>query len=141
LITQFKILFFFLCINVVAFGVLFALGQGTVLIPGLNQAYATNSTGSLTEYEQNFNGTSNVDSWQPVGGYGFAGDIYSGLNMFWTVFRFLIDGLGMALEWIGSFIPAANTAFTIVAWIIRILCGATFATLVFEIITGRQLLE
>jgi hypothetical protein len=141
MITQFKILFFFLCINVVAFGVLYTQTGGDYLIPGLGYSHPLNSTGTLDEYESNFNGTSMVDTWNPVGGYGFAGDIFSGLNMFWTTFRFLIDGLGMTLEWVGSFVPAASTAFTIIAWIIRILTGCMIATLVIEVITGRQFLE
>ena len=140
MITQFKILFFFLCINVVAFAVLYINTQGSIIVPGLDYAYPLNSTGSLSEYESNFNGSSLVDTWEPVGGYGFAGDIFTGLNMFWTVFRFLIDGLGMALEWVGSFIPVASTAFTVIAWILRILAAVMVATLVIEMITGRQFL-
>ncbi|MGD2090783.1 MAG: hypothetical protein PVH61_31715 [Candidatus Aminicenantes bacterium] len=140
MITQFKILFFFLCINVIAFGVVYVQSQGTVLVPGGTYSQGLNSTGTLEEYESNFNASGLVDTWEPVGGYGFAGDIFSGLNMFWNVFRFLIDGLGMTLEWVGSFIPVANVAFTAIAWILRILTGAMVATLVIEMITGRQFL-
>lgn len=124
----------------VAFGILYVQTQGTVILPGGDYAQPLNSTGTLDEYEDNFNASGLVDTWEPVGGYGFAGDIFTGLNMFWTVFRFLIDGLGMTLEWVGSFVPVASTAFNIIAWVIRILTSCMVATLVIEVITGRQFL-
>lgn len=141
MMTQFKVLLFILCINVIAIAVLTTTTSGTPMFPFVKYSQPLNSTGTVEEYEENFNGTGLVDTWQPQSGFGFAGDIFSGLNMFWSIFRFLIDGLPMTLEWVGSFVPAASTAFTVFAWIIRILTGVMTTTLVVEFITGRQLLE
>lgn len=141
MMTQFKILLFILCINVIAIAVLATTTEGTYMFPFVEYTHPLNSTGTLEEYEENFNGTALVDTWQPQTGFGFAGDIFSGLNMFWTIFRFLFDGLGMTLEWVGSFVPAASTAFTVIAWVLRILTAVMSVTLVIEFITGRQLME
>ena len=141
MMTQFKILLFLLCINVVAYMVLNAQTGGAYLFPGVQYSAPLNETGSMSSLEENFNGTGIVDTWTPVGGLGFAGDISSGLNMFWNTFRFLIDGLGMTIDWVGSMIPAGQVMFTFIAWIFRILGGVMFLTLAVELITGRQMME
>lgn len=135
------ILFFFLIINSVAYVVLNAQTNGAYLFPGVKYTQTLNGTGNITDYENKFNATGMVEDWQAVGSYGFAGDIFSGLNLFWNVFRFLVDGLGMTLEWIGSVIPVAETGFTWIAYIIRIACAVMFVTLVIELITGRQFFD
>jgi hypothetical protein len=147
MITQFKILFFFLCINVVSMVVLGAYTGTGFSFPFVDYTHPLNSTGTIDEYEENFNGSalvggeSGAGGWNPVGGYGFAGDIFSALNMFWQVFRFLVDGLPLTLEWIGSMIPVASTAFTLFAYVLRILTAVMTTTLVIEFISGRVLLE
>lgn len=139
--TQFKILLFLLCVNVCAYVILNAQTGGAYIFPGVQYAAPMNETGSLSDLEENFNGTEAVETWKPVGGLGFAGDIFSGLNMFWNTFRFLIDGLGMTIDWVGSMIPAGQTMFALIAWIFRILGGVVFLTLAVELISGRQLME
>ena len=150
MMLQFKILLFLLCVNVVAYVVLNAQTGGAYIFPGVQYSAPLNETGSLSDLEENFNGTNAVETWKPVGGLGFAGDIYSGLNMFWSTFRFLIDGLGMTIEWVGSIVPAGSviafagqnlTMFEIIAWVFRIMGGVVFLTLAIELITGRQLME
>ncbi len=139
--TQFRIILWFLLFNIVAFVVLNATTNGEYLFPGVDQMHPINATGNVTEYEDQFNGTQLVEGWQPAGNYGFAGDLFSGLNMFWNMFRFIIDGVGMTIEWVATFIPAASTALTWVAYIIRGIMAAIAASMVIEFITGRQLLD
>jgi len=147
MMTQFKILLFLVSINVVAYMVLNAQTGGTYIFPGVQYSAPMNGTGSMSDLEQNFNGTNvlgginGTGGWQPSGNYGWAGDIFSGLNMFWNTFRFLIDGLGMTIDWVGSMIPAGQIMFNFIAWIFRILGGVIFVTLVYEMITGRNLME
>ena len=145
--TQFKILLFLLCVNICAYVILNAQTGGAYVFPGVQYTAPLNETGSLEDLEENFNGTNLIGGpdgsggWQPQGGLGFAGDIFSGLNMFWSTFRFLIDGLGMTIEWVGSVIPAGQTMFSLIAWVFRILGAVVFFTLAIEMITGRQLME
>lgn len=128
-----------LAINITAFVTLTATSGGDYLFPFVQYSHGLNNTGNVTSYEEAFNGTAIVDQWNPQGGYGFAGDLFSGLNMFWTTFRFLIDGLGMTLEWAGSFIPAAQTSFTYIAWILRVMFAVVTIVMVYQFITGRSI--
>jgi hypothetical protein len=135
---SFRILLFLLCVNVVAAFALNAQTGGQYLFPGVGYAHPLNSTGDADSYEENFNSSGLVEQWDPQGGYGFAGDLYSGLNMFWTMFRFLFDGVGMTLEWCGSFIPVAQTSFSYIAWMLRTLTAAVAVVFVVQMITGRD---
>ena len=135
---SFRIFLFLLALNITAYVVLTATTGGVYLFPFVQYSHGLNSTGNVTNYETAFNGTQAVEQWDPQGGYGFAGDLFSGLNMFWTTFRFLIDGLGMTLDWVGSFIPAAQTSFTYIAWMIRVMFGVVTVVMVYQFITGRN---
>lgn len=139
--TQMLILVFLCAINVVAFMVLNAQTGGAYIFPFVGYSHGVNQTGTLEDYEDNFNSTGTVEAWQPSGSFGFAGDIFGGLNLFWNTFRFLIDGFGMTLEWVGSFIPAGQGIFVFIATALRVLFGIMFVTLVIEIITGRSFFD
>lgn len=151
--TQFKILLFLLCVNISACVILNAQTGGAYIFAGVRYAAPLNETGSLSDLEENFNGTQIIGGpdgtggWQPVGGLGFAGDIFSSLNMFWNIFRFLIDGLGMTIEWVGSMSPTGQAVFMglsmfqAIAWLFRILGGVVFTTLIIEFISNRNLME
>ena len=54
------------------------------------------------------------------------------------MFRFLFDGVGMTLEWCGSFIPVAQTSFSYIAWMLRALTSAVAVVFVVQMITGRD---
>lgn len=141
--TQFKILLFLFCINVTAYAVLTATTtSGEYIFPGVQYSGAANATSDLDQFESEFNATDAASSWSatPFSGIPLVGDIFSGLNMLFSRIRFLVDGFGMTLEWIGSFIPVAQTAFTWIAYILRGVFAICAFTLVIELITGRELM-
>lgn len=115
--------------------------DGSSIVPGMNYTTPLNGT-TATDLEAQFNSTGMMDNWHgtPFSGIPYIGDTFSSLSNFFNTFRFLIDGVGAMLEWCGSFIPASQAVFTLIAWAIRILSGIMFVLLIIEFISGRELL-
>lgn len=116
--------------------------DGEPLIPGVKYARPVNATGDFDDYSEQYNSTEIMEEWQatPFEGVFILGDLFSQTNQFQKIFGFLIDGVPSLLTWIGSFIPTAQIIFTPIANIIRIITAVMFATLILELIGGRELL-
>lgn len=145
MITQFKILFGFFILNIVAFSAMNATtGAGEPLIPGVQYAQGIEATANLTQTEQQFNATAMIDEWDtsPEIGIPLFGDIYFVAISFAKKMRFLFDGFAMTLEWFGGFIPSTGgqAALSFITLIIRGALAVMVGTLIFEIISGRRLM-
>lgn len=140
--TQFVFLLVMLCLNVSLVIVGYASSQGTTLIAGMDNISALNGTGSADDYTGVLNATEIMDEWRSEGtGSTFIlGDVFTGVNQFFTVFRFLIDGVPYFFDLIGSTLPVGAEAFGWIAMGIRILTAAMLSTLIIEFISGRELL-
>lgn len=113
---------------------------GGPIVPGMNYTTPINGTGTLEDWESRFNATTTAESWDPPLEIPFIGDLVSGFSQFYTQFKFLMDGIPALLDWASSMIPVSTTAFTVIAWSIRILTSIMFVTLIIEFISGRELL-
>lgn len=142
--TQFTFLIIIFCLNLsILITVNAKQSDGvTPLIPGLAYSQPLNATGDISDYEERLNATELIEGWsgtQDVD-YSNIGDSFSGLSDFWNTFRFLIDGLGALLDYIGSMFTSGLSAFNLISWGIRGVSAVMFVTLVIEFISGRELL-
>jgi hypothetical protein len=146
MITQIKLLLFLFCLNIVSYVVLSATTSGGgYFVAGVNYTHPLNATGNLTQFQEGFNTSGIIDVWQgqgrQAGFLGTIGDFFYGVTSFFNSVRFLVDGFGMTLDWCGSMIPVAQTAFTWIRYILTGVWAMVMFTLAVELISGRQLLD
>ena len=101
-------------------------------------------TQDAADYEEHFNGTSIMDSWEgtPFSGIPIIGDIYAGLTFLWNNIKYIVDGLPMLLDWIrDSYITegVGRTAFDVISGAIRAIYAFLIAIFVIELISGRYM--
>lgn len=136
--VQFQILIFLACLNL-------ATGMAIALtLPGTNYARATETGGTVTQYEERFNATKTAERWQsrPFSGIPLIGDIFAGLDFLVSKLRFLIDGFPMLLTWIkDTYITssAMRTAFDVIANTLRAVFAIMMFMFVIEFISGRRM--
>jgi hypothetical protein len=141
--TQFIFLLVILVLNLtITLCMTLTDSNGNPLIPGVKYVTPVNATGDLSDYADRFNSTEVMSEWQatPFAGVPIFGDIFSQANQLQDMIGFMIDGVPSMLTWLGSFVPTAQTIFTLIANVIRVISGIMFVTLVLELIGGRELL-
>lgn len=141
--TQFIFLLVVLALNLtITMCLSLETADGDPLIPGVKYAHPLNASGDFDDYADKFNATEVMEEWQatPFDGVPILGDIFSQGNQFMNAFGFLIDGVPSLITFTGSFIPTAQTVFTMIANVIRIISAVLAVTLVLELIGGRELL-
>lgn len=143
--TQMKVLIFMFILNIVAYVVVNATAaDGSPFVPGVQYSHGLNQTANVTQFEEQFNATEMVESWDtpPEVGIPLFGDIFYVATDFLNKFRFLIDGFAMTFDWAAGFISVSSgpNALNWIALIVRSVGVIFVATLLFEIISGRRLL-
>ena len=111
-------------------------------VPGT--AYVSPVSGGVnaTEYEQHFNATEVAEGWKatPFSGIPVIGDIFGGFNFLWQMVGYMFDGVPTLLTWISdSYItdPVGQTAFLIIANLLRAVYALLITTFLIEFISGR----
>ena len=133
-----KILLFMVIINL-TIGMVVALA-----LPGTAFFSPIEAGGNTTQYEEKFNSTKTAESWSatPFSGVPIIGDVFSGFYLIFTNWQFLIDGFPYLLTWISdSYITnnASETAFDVIANVLRAVYAILMATFLYYIITGRDI--
>lgn len=95
-----------------------------------------------SDYESHFNATDIAESWSatPFSGVPIVGDIFGGFNFLWQMIGYLIDGFPTLLNWIcDSYITstAGQTAFWVIANVLRAIEAVLVCTFIIEFISGR----
>ena len=113
--TQMLFLMIIACINVTLIIVAnITTATGSPLIAGMQYTNPLNSRATISDFEERINATSAFENWQDTQAISTydVGDISGGFSQFWNTFRFLIDGIPALLDYMGSMIPVASSAFT-----------------------------
>lgn len=93
-------------------------------------------------WEKRFNASSVAEGWSAkVFNIPILGDLFSGFGMIWDAIRFAVDGFPALVQWFGDLHAEASWAFSLVAHILRAITSIMAATLLWELITGRQILD
>jgi len=115
-------------------------------LPGSEWTQATETGVNATDYEEHFNATQIVGSWQEniIYGIPIVGDIFSGLQFLWGNLQYLVDGFPMFLTWVSdTYITEAEgrTAFALIANALRGIYMIMVSIMVIEFITGRYMTD
>lgn len=140
--TQFIFFVVIIALNLtITLGMSLTDSDGNPLIAGMGYAKPVNGTASWEDFDQ-YNSTDIMDTWQttPFVGVPIVGDLFTQANQLQNLFGFMIDGVPSLITWTGSMIPTAQGTFTLIAWVVRIISGIMFVTLMLEVIGGRELL-
>lgn len=134
--VQWQILLFIIVLNLTV-GLVIALQ-----VPGTEYVGATSPNVNGTDYESQFNATKIAKGWSPTpfSGIPIIGDIFAGFNFLWQMFGYVIDGFPTLLTWISdTYITDAGgqTAFFIIANVIRAIEAVLISTFIIEFISGR----
>jgi hypothetical protein len=129
-------LLFLLCVNL-SFGLVIAFA-----VPGVAYVQPGQPDMGVDDYEGHFNSTDVAQGWtgSVFTGIPLIGDIFAGFNFLWQNIRFVVDGFPMLLEYISNtFITDASgqTAFLIVANVLRAIFAILVFTFLVEFISGR----
>lgn len=133
----FKIVLFLLILNCIS-GLVYSIS-----VPGVEYSYATHTTPSGQDYEQNFNATGFMEKQQPgiLSEIPFLGNIYGTIMMLWNAVTFIVTGFPALLEQLGGFIPeagAGKASYTAICWVLRGVFSLIIFGWLFQLITGRQ---
>lgn len=134
--VQWEILLFLLVLNIVI-GLCIALQ-----VPSTMYITPFAKTVNATEYEAYYNATQIAKNWKatPFSGIPVIGDIFGGFGFLWQTLGYMLDGFPTLITWIGdSFItnPEGQTAFWILANMLRAIQAILITMFIIEFISGR----
>lgn len=137
--TQFRILAFFVCLNL-SVGMAIQLG-----VAGTEYFQPTNPS-NATEYEEHFNATAIADKWAatPFSGIPILGDIFRGFQFLYQNLQYLIEGFPMFLDWISDTYITDATArlhFSYITNALRAIYAVLMSIFVIEFISGRVMVD
>ena len=137
--TTFKILLFFICLNL-ATGMVIELS-----LAGTEYVQATTPS-NASDYESHFNASDVAKGWgaSPYSGIPIIGDIFSAFQMLWRIFEYVIAGFPLFLIWVGdSFIidASARLAFNIISGVLVAMQAVLTTVFFLEFIWGREMTD
>jgi len=122
---MYKMVFFFICLNMATYLVDYACGLTGFPTENVNPVI------NPTDLTQDFNATKTVETWSSyTGSFTYIGDVVGGLVMMWKVIITFFVGFPMFLQNIGVPTVIVNILYAIESFI--------FTWAVFEWISGRR---
>lgn len=139
---QFKILMFFMCLNLSTWLVV------ALALPGTEEVQPVQPPiDGPGDYEEHFDPEEIAEGWSAeIGVYGLplVGDIFSAFYFMWRNVQYLIDGFPMFLNWVSDsyMIDAtAKAALDNIALVIRAIYYGLMSFMLIEFIAGRYFTE
>ena len=137
----FELVLFIVLLNVVSTVVY------QVAVPGTEYAVIqqSGSQSNATQMESEFNATTMLGRWKsnPLESLPFVGILFSMVFMMWDVISVVVNGFPALIQSFGYLIgdPVARAAFDVIMTVIRVGFVAIIFFWIFEIATGRPVME